>query len=119
MSKGDRNPEIKFDRQRHDRGFQCEQGKGERGIDERSDCRAEIAETGRASQQIDIDVMACSVIADRKTGDENDDADRDDGPESIGETVIDGQETADGFQHQKRGGTECRVGDLEFRPFTE
>jgi len=64
-------------------------------------------------------MMTGGVITDRKTDDKDDQADRDDGPKSVGEAVVNGQKTADGFKHQKRGGTECGIGNLKFGPFAE
>ncbi|MGZ5600842.1 MAG: hypothetical protein ACXWFX_09630 [Methylobacter sp.] len=93
--------EIQLKRQGHDRCFEREQRERKRGINQRSDRRPDITKTRAAGHQVDIDVIAGRVITDRETGDENNQADGQDGPERIGKAVVNRQEAADGFQDQE------------------
>jgi hypothetical protein len=102
--------------ERHDRGFDGEEEEGERGIDQRGDCRSEIAEAGAAREQIDIHAIGRCVIGDRQTGQQDEDADDNDGGSAVDEAVIDGDRAADGFQRQKRNSADGGVGDAQARP---
>ena len=55
-----RNPEAHFQRERHDRRFDREEQERERGVDQRRDGRADVAEAGAARQQIDVDAVVAA-----------------------------------------------------------
>lgn len=94
-------PQAHFERERHDRRFDGEEQKGEGGIDQRRDRRAEIAKSGTARQQVDVDAVARCIIRDRQTGEQDQDADDEDGRGAVDEAVVDGDRSADRLQGQE------------------
>ena len=89
---------------------------GERGIDQRRDRRANVAEAGAARQQVDVDAAARGMIGDRQAAAEDDDADHQDGGRGIGDAVVQRDGAADRLQRQERDRAECGVGDARCRP---
>lgn len=111
--------EVQFERIGHDGRFQREQDEGERGVDEGRDGRADIAEAGAAREQVHVDAVARRIVADRQAGQEDDQPHRQDRPEGVDETVLQGDGAADRFEHQEGDGAEGGIGDPEHRPFAK
>ncbi len=101
-----RNPEAIGQHSRQDRCLDREKNEGERGIDQRGDGRAQIAEPGAARQQIDIDAGTRRDQRNRPGGQRDDQPGNQDRRHRIGEAVAQGDRAADRFERQERGGAE-------------
>ena len=119
VAPGRRNVESQLQGVGHDRRFEGEEDEGEGGVDQRGQRRADVAKAGTARQQVHVEAVARGVVADRQTGDEDDQAGDKDGPEGIDEAVIDQQRRTDSLEDQKGGGAESGVGDPQFRPLAK
>ena len=113
-----RNAEAHLQGERHDRGFDREEQERERGIDQRRDGRADVAEAGAAGEQVDVDAIARRVVGDRKAGQENERADDQDRGGGVDEAVIDGDRSADRFQRQEGHRADGGVRHPGARPFS-
>ncbi len=113
-----RHAEAHLQRERHDRGFDGEEQKRERGIDQRRDGRADVAEAGAAREQVDVDAIGRGVVGDRQAGQENEAADDQDRGGRVDEAVIDGDRSADRFERQEGHRTDGGIGDAGARPFS-
>ncbi|MNG00043.1 hypothetical protein D3C84_829650 [compost metagenome] len=111
--------EVQLQGQGHDRSFQGEEQKGEAGVDQRGDGRADVAEAGSAGQQIHVDAVTRCVVADRQAGEEDHQAHGEDRPQAVGKTVVEHQSGADRLQHQERQSAEGSVGDAPLRPLAK
>ena len=119
VAPGRRDVECQLKSVGHDGRLEREKNEGEARVDQRGDGRADVAETGAAREQIHVDAVACGVMTDRQTGQEDDQPGREDGPERIDEAVLDQQRGADRLKHQERRCTERRVGHPQRRPLAE
>ena len=106
-----RDAEAHLERGRENDRLDREEDEGERGVDQRGDGRADVAEAGAARQQIDVDAAFGGVIGDRQAAAEDDDADDEDGGGGVGDAVIERDGAADRFQRQERDRAERGVGD--------
>ncbi len=118
VADGHRQAEAQLERQSHDDGFYGEKDERERGVDQRSDGRSDVAESGPARQQIDIDAVARGVVGDRQAGQEYQQRNREHGGDSILEAVAQRDGAADGFESKKRYRSERSVADTYGRPAT-
>jgi hypothetical protein len=114
-----RQAEVHLYRQRHDGRLDGEEDEGEARVDERSDGRAEIAEAGATRQQVHVEAVSGRAVADGKSGEEGDQADEQNGPQRVGETVVQRNRAADGFERQEGHGAECGICHAPFRPLAE
>jgi hypothetical protein len=111
VADGARNIETHLQRRGENDRLDGEEDEGERRINQRGNSRADIAETGTAGEEIDINAAFCGIIRDRQSAAEDDDADHQDRCRGVGHAVIDGDGAADGLEGEKRNGAQCRVGD--------
>ena len=116
IADAERHVEAHFQRQRHDHRFDREEDEGEGRVDQRGDRRADIAETGAAGEQVDVDAVLGGVIGDRQAREKDDHAHDRDGQGRVREAVVDGDRAADGFECKKGDRANSRIGDPKGRP---
>ncbi len=109
MSECQRDPQQGVQRHRHDAGFDREQQKCERGIDERGQRRAHVAETGAACQQIDVDPVTAGVVRNGQADEKHDHAEGGDGPDRVLESVRHRDAGADGLAGEEGNRPESRI----------
>ena len=119
VAPGRRDVERELERVGHDRRLEREEDEGERGVDQRGDGRADVAEAGAAREQVHVHAVARRIDADRPAGQEDDQAGGEDGPERVDEAVVDQQRAADGLEHEERRGAEGGVGHPHRRPLAK
>ncbi len=105
--------------QGHDGRLQCKEDEGEAGVDQRGQCRAQVAKARAAGEQVQVDPVLGGVIADRQRRQENEQPHHQDRPQRIGEAVVQRNRTTNGLQRQKRHRPERRVGHAELRPLAK
>jgi hypothetical protein len=108
-----RQPEQHVQGDGHDAGFDGEQDERERGVDQRCDRRAHVAEAGAAGEQVDVDTIAGRVARNGQADQEHQQAEERDRPHRVGEAVGEGQRTADGLAREERDRPQRRVADPE------
>ncbi len=111
-----RNAEAHLQRKRHDRGFDGEEQKGERGVDQRRDRRSDVAEAGAAGEQVDVDAIGRGVIGDWYAGEKDQRANDENGAGRVDEAVVDGDRSADGLEREERDRADRGIGHREARP---
>ena len=119
IAPGRRDVEREVQRIGHHRGLEREEDEGERGVDQRRDGRADVAEAGASGQQVHVDAIARRVMADGQAGEEDDQAGGEDRPERIGKAVLHQQGRAHGLEHEEGRGAKCGVRYSPFAPLAE
>ena len=115
----ERNAERAAQALAHDRTFKGEIDKGEGGVDQRGDRRAEIAKPRAARQQIHVEIIFGDVAGDGDAGDHAENHGDQIADQRIGAARGVGEHGADGEGKQGRGGAEPGRGDDGRRPAAE
>ena len=97
-----RQTQAHLQRISHDRRFQGKKDKGERGVNQRSNGRADITKPGAPSEQIHVHAKPCGTHADRPPRQRDDQTGGKNRPERIDEPRLHQHGRANRLQHQKR-----------------
>ena len=116
VAPGGRYVQCEFERVGHDGRFQREKDEGERGVDQRGDGGADVAEARTSREQVHVDAMARGVDADGQAGQKDDEAGAQNRQGRVHKSVLHQQRGAHGFKNQERSGAERRIGHAPFRP---
>ncbi len=119
VTPGNRDVEVHLQRQRHDGRLQREEDEGEARVDQRGDGRAQVTEPGAARQQVHVHAITRRVITDGQAGEKGDEADHQDGPQRIGEAVVQRDRAANRLQRKKGHRAEGGVAHAPFRPLAK
>jgi hypothetical protein len=111
-----RNAEAHLQRHGQDHGFDREEDERERGVDQRGDGGADVAEPGAAGQQVHVDAVLRGVVADGQAGEEDDEPDHGNCHHGVAEAVAQGDRCADRLEGEKRDRAQRGVGHAQARP---
>ena len=116
VANDDVQAQRQFEGLRPDGGLDGEEDEGERGVDQRRDRRADVAEAGAARQQVDVDAGHAAPVGDRQADEKDQQRDHGHRQHRVGKAEADRDAGADGFERQKRDAAERRVRHHARRP---
>ena len=93
----------------HDCRFDREEDKRKRGVDQRGDGGADVAEASAAGKQVYINTVASGVVADGYRRQKDDQRHGADGCDRVVESIVDSDGPTDGFQRQKGNRSQSRI----------
>ena len=111
-------PEGQLKCLRPDRSLDGEENEGERGVDQRRDGRADVAESGAAGQQVDVHVGHAAPVGDRQAHQEDHQRYDQHGRHGVLEPEAQRDARANGFEGEERYPANRGVGHDARRPST-